>query len=210
MRGCIEGYFRNELDADNVVFDKSRGWLNYIEDLEKCLDREISALVPIRDVRDILASFEKLYRSRDLDYRYPVGDGYLNAQTLRGRCENLLSSGGVVGIAVNRLRDAINRLPGRLIVLPFSQLTSDPIGTLGQVTESLGLSPFEYNPNEVEQKTHENDVIHGMDLHVIRPKVEPVDSSWQSILGDEYGNEIGARYKDINDLSNVVPVVDKS
>jgi sulfotransferase len=193
----LTGYHRLALEKEKIVFDKSRGWLQYIEDLDKCLGYEVKVLVTVRDVRSIIASFEKLYRDRGIQYEYPVGEAFFKAQTTMGRAEVLLMPGGVVGSAINRLRDAIQRKPDRLIKVSADQLTKDPLKAMSQIHKRLGLDDFDYKPDNVEQVTHENDMFHGMDLHKIRNKIEPMKADW-SILPDELLEILEKQYADIN------------
>lgn len=203
LKGLIYGYFEKAFDDDKIVFDKSRGWLCYIEDVEQALGREIKLLVPIRDIRDICASFEKIYQNRSIEYDYPLGEAFFNCQTIVGRCEHLLSPGGIVGIAVNRLRDALNRkVKNRIIMVPALALTSRPKDVLTQIHQLLGLKSFEYDPKKVEQITHENDLWHGMDLHTIKSEVNPMPTeTWKDIFPQKYADELGKRFADIDKMA---------
>ena len=60
MRGILPSFYQRT--AKPVVFDKCRGWLAFLEMAELILERKAKVLVPVRDMRDILASFEKLWR----------------------------------------------------------------------------------------------------------------------------------------------------
>jgi sulfotransferase len=203
LKGIIHGYFDKEFEAGKVVFDKSRGWPNYIEHLEEALGRKVKLLVTVRDVREICASFEKIYRKREIDYDYALGDAFFKTQTVQGRCEHLLSDGGVVGLTINRVRDALARGMGdRLLLIPYRALTSHSAQSLDLIHGALGLEPFEYDFDKIEQITHENDIYHGMRLHVIQPQVKPNEKpSWPDILPKKYAAEIADRYRDINDLA---------
>ena len=62
LRGILESYYADsELP---VVFDKCRGWIStgMLEMAETVLGRNVKILVPVRDLREVLASFEKLHR----------------------------------------------------------------------------------------------------------------------------------------------------
>lgn len=199
LKGILYGYFEKELAANKVCFDKSRGWLQYIEDVEKVLGRKIQIIVTIRDIRSILASFEKIYRNRGIDYQYPLGDAFFQAQTLRGRSEILLSPGGVVGITIDRLRDALARLPNRLVIVPYHHLTNSPKDMIENLHKALNLPNFEYDPDNVKQVTHENDVWHGMNLHKINGVIKPQKPEpWRGIVPDDYAAELAERYADIH------------
>lgn len=205
MQGVLYGYFQDEMLDGKICFDKSRGWLQFIEDLETCLKRKIKIITTVRDVREILASFEKLYRKRGIEYNYPVGDAFLKAQTIEGRCDLLLADGGVLGITINRLRDVLNRgLSDRVIFVPYEYLTSHPGEIMKHLHKNLNLQDYEYDVNNVKQITNEGDVWHGMDLHIIRPEVKPQKNSetWREIFPKNYAEYISKKYEDINTLAN--------
>jgi len=203
MRGWLEGFYSQQFDHGMVVFDKSRAWIQRVEELEKVLDRKIKVIVTIRDIRSILASFEKLYRKRDIDYRYNLGELLAKTQTVKDRCEVLLQDDQVIGLAINRVRDALKRCKEKLHVVPYGALCDDPLGELRKIHKALGLKPFKlYKPNKVKQITKEDDTFHGLDLHRVRPKVKPADESdWQRILDKDYAEDILHRYFDIEVLA---------
>lgn len=178
-----------------VIFDKSRGWHGYIEMAEHVLEREIKILVPVRDLVDILASFEKLFRSQSHEWQFPQEkSNHAEWQTRQGRAEIWMRNNQPVGAAYNRIRDAVDRgFSDRLCFIEFEGLTCFPKETMQHVYKFLGEKWFEHDFNNVEQVTHENDDMHGIPgLHTIRPKVEPVHVDAISLIG----GEAHARYKD--------------
>src|SRR4051812_24056449 len=60
LHGILESFYSNV--EKPVVFDRSRSWVAHLEMAEAILNHQAKVLVPVRDVRDIIASFEKLYR----------------------------------------------------------------------------------------------------------------------------------------------------
>lgn len=202
MKGLLYGYFEKEIDAKKVIFDKSRGWLNYIEDLENVLGKKVKIIVPVRDVRAICASFEKIYRNRGIEFDYPLGDNFYQCQTIEGRCEVLLSKGGVIGIAINRIRDCFTRkVQDRLVVVPYKALVTDRQVAMDVIYNFLGLPQFQHDFNDIKQITYENDVYHGMDLHTIKPKVDVQGPNWYNILPEKYADDLAKRYDDINSIA---------
>ncbi len=210
LAGLLAGYFTPELAAGKTVFDKSRGWLQYIEPVEEVLGRPVKVIVTVRDVRAIIASFEKIYRQRNIEYREPANDAFFDCQSVRGRAEVLLSLKSVLGLTIARLRDALQRGVGdRLVVVPYRALTACPCETLSLLHGTMDLPPFEYNPDHVEQLTHENDHFHGMPLHTIRSRVEPPqDAPWREILPQKLCQWISEEYADINRLASWQPMVE--
>src|SRR5271155_640943 len=61
MRSVLEGYFDNGKDRP-IVFDRSPAWLSVLEMAETILQRKAKVLVSVRDLRDVLASYERLWR----------------------------------------------------------------------------------------------------------------------------------------------------
>lgn len=170
-----------------VVFDKSRGWTAFIELAEHVLDRKIKILVPVRNIVDILASFEKLYRGQTHEWQFPQEKtNFFEWQTVEGRAGIWMRSDQPVGIAYNRIRDAISRgFEDRMHFIEFESLTNMPIQAMENIYEFLDEEPFTHDFNNVEQVTQENDDIHGIPgLHIIRPKVEPVIVDAKSLIGE--------------------------
>jgi sulfotransferase len=184
MRGVLHSYYQD--DPHPVVFDKSRGWIGHLELAELLLDRKAKVLVPVRDLREILASFEKLWREN-----YPMrqlgieASYYVNCQNAEGRCSVQMRPEQPVGMAITRIGDALLRgFRDRLHFVHFEKLTSNPQQTLREIYEFLGEAPFAHNFDQVEQVTWENDEVHGYKgLHDVRKKVEPVPNRARHLLG---------------------------
>jgi sulfotransferase len=203
LRGLILGYFDSELGAGKTVFDKSRGWLQYVEPLEETLQRRVKVIVTLRDVRAIVASFEKLYRGRSIEYREPSDEAFFQCQTVEGRADVLLSPKSVLGLTIARLRDALARgLGDRLVIVPYRALTTCPQETLGHLHKVLELPQFDYDPLNVAQLTREDDHFHGMPLHTIRSRVEPPEQApWHGVLPNSLCHRLASIYTDINRLA---------
>jgi sulfotransferase len=205
VRGMLYGFFEKEFDVNKIIFDKSRGWLQYIEELEYVLERPVRIIVCVRDPREIAASFEKVYRKRKNDYRHSgeanQAEVFVSGQTVEGRCNQWFAPGGVAGIACNRVRDASRRMADRLIIFPYSYFTNRPTDSLNELHASLGLESFKYNFDDVKQITQEDDVWHGMSLHRIGSKVEPKQADYQSYIPEEIIKQIEQAYADIIELA---------
>lgn len=172
-------------DTDKpVVIDKGRGWLSLIELAEFALGRQAKIIVPVRSISQILASLEKIHR-KEAHKRGDAGN-YFQAQTTKGRCDQHLSGEAVLGLAYNRLRDAFQRgLGDRLHLVEFDALTHDPAATMAGVWDFLGMDAPQHDFQNVQQVTHEDDSVHGADLHTIRSEVKPVRDESVQILGKD-------------------------
>jgi sulfotransferase len=196
LRAVLEAY---HAEANKpVIVDKCRGWIAMLEMAEFILGHKAKVIVPVRDVPDVLSSFEKLHRrqSRTGQTRGEA-ENYFQFQSIEGRCEFWMRPDQPVGLAVNRIHDALTRgFEDRMHFVRFANLTSKPRETLFGIYSFLGLPPFEHNFDHVEQVTREDDSEHGFEgLHSIRSRVEPVPSDWRQILGPG-----GQRYVNISSM----------
>lgn len=185
LKSTIQAYYQ-DVEQD-VIFDKFRGWLPYIELIEGVLEKKIKIIVPVRPVVDILASFEKLYRETS-KVRQPPGEAqnYLHFQTIEDRCEYWMRKDQVVGLAIARLEDAIARgYSDRLFFVDYNKFTTNPTLTLLEIYDFLKENnKFDHDFYNVEQVTQEDDEINGfVNLHKIRKKVEFTKSDALKILG---------------------------
>lgn len=209
LAGMLSNYFGEELDQGKVVFDKNREWPFYIRNLEEILNEPVKVIILIRDVRSIVASFEKLYQNRGIEYHYQFmnDDAWLATHTIEGRARMLLAPSGVIGSAINTTRDAIriykDHKPARLVRVSYEMLVHEPQQTLEKLHDALGLPKFEYDIEHVDQITHEDDMtFHGMDLHTIKPKIEARPRDW-SCLTPQMIEELGKEFADINSLDMI-------
>jgi sulfotransferase len=179
MGRIIDSYYEDV--SQDIVVDKSRGWIAYFELFENIIP-DMKVVVPVRDVRDVLASFEKL-RRKQIDMKIPVGEGenFIKFQTTAGRCEYWLQPEQPVGLAINRIEDAIIRgYRDRMLFVEYDDLCREPKETMDRIYDFWGLSNYAHNFDNVEQVTHEDDRVHGFGtsdaLHTIKNKVEYIPS----------------------------------
>ena len=193
QRSILDGYFA---DIERpIVFDKSRGWLAYIEMAEAILERPVKILVPVRDLRDVLASFEKLWRAHAATRQ--IGQeraNYFNWQTTGGRCQTWMQPDQPLSLAYNRIHDALQRgFDDRLFFVDYDRFCKFPGRVVHEIYDFLDEPEFEHDYDHVEQVTSEDDSVFGFGtdaLHSIRTKIEPQSPQWPGILG-----EAASKYK---------------
>jgi len=208
MRGVLEGYYSEVNKAH--AFDKNRGWLHYYEDIRWALGREPLMIVTIRDVREVLASFEKLYQEREGPYAYPVGEAYFQAQTAMGRCQQLMSpNGGMVSTPCLAIRDGVTRELPNMLIVPYRVLTAEPKTVLDSIHKMSGSKDHEYQFDNIKQITKEDDEhFGGLKLHIVQPTIKaPPDGRWKKYLNDsKYLEALQAEYPDFHDGSALLPM----
>lgn len=204
IRGLIDGYHAGDLAGDRIVFNKNRGWPHAIDVLDAAYGAPQKVILCIRDVRAVIASFEKLYRANPLT-RHGFPPDAPMAMTAEGRARILLAPGGVVGASINHIRDAIARGPrDRLLFVHYRLLTNRPRDMLAAVHATLGLPMFDgYKPDNVEPASAGDATIHGWgpSLHDVRGYVEPGSGvPWEGIYTDAFMREVAEAYADVSSL----------
>lgn len=191
QKAILESYYQTD---KKVIIDKSRNWMGDIEMLEFILDKKVKIIAPVREVREILASFEVLWRKMNAKSQWPFRpEDMVKAKTTEGRCDIWASANEPVGYCFNQIKDAITKgQSDRILFVEMEALTANPQYTMEKIYEFMGKNYFPHNFNNVEQYTKEDDLlaynIEG--LHDIRPKVEPVLPKAREVLGEKLYNSL--------------------
>jgi sulfotransferase len=207
LKGLLTGFFEEPLAAGKTVFDKSRGWVQHVELVERILERPVKVITLVRDIRAVAASWEKVYRRRGIEHSLPREKEGEEVTTLLTRTNKILSPLKVTGRSISRVRDALDRCPEKLLIVPYERLTEAPQETMAKIHVALDLPPFAYDPEHVEQVTHEDDNYLGADLHTIGSRVASAPAPWKGILPAKLAERIAKEYDDLNRLA-AGPVLD--
>lgn len=187
LHAMAQAYF-DHIDKP-VCIDKNRYWAEYLEMAAVLVGgrEKVKVLVSVRDMRDVLASFETLYRKTSAISMPPLqANNELKSKTALGRLEQFIDDAQPVGRAYNAIRDAVTRgwLPNMHFV-EYNQLTREPAKTLEGIYRFLGEDPCEHDFDNVKQNTVEDDFVYGFkDLHVIRQQVKPQEPQWPKVFDD--------------------------
>lgn len=185
LRAILDSYH----DTDKpIVIDKGRGWVSMLEMIEWVTGEKAKVLVPVRSITGILSSMERIWRKQSATGQTPnEQQNYIKMQTVAGRTDEWMQNSQVVGLAYTRLKDAIQRgFSDRLHFIEFDDLTKNPADTVDKIYNFLELPAFAHDFNNVEQITHEDDTVHGIQgLHDIAPKITSKPDDSISVLGRE-------------------------
>ncbi|OMH37553.1 sulfotransferase [Motiliproteus sp. MSK22-1] len=187
-----------------VCFDKSRGWLDNLEMASVLVGgrENLKVLVTVRDMRDVLASFEKVYRSNSAMTQSPqeVGDP-IKFKTAVGRISTWIDVNQPVGQGFNSINDAVVR--GWLDCLHFveyEKMTQDPASCIDGIYRFLQQPGFVHDFTRVEQITREDDRAYGFDyLHSIRAQISPQPPQWSRVYSQNIFED--PIWKDIEKIS---------
>jgi sulfotransferase len=194
LRGIFQSFYSAGGVTQPVIIDKSRAWLGMIEMAETLFGIQARVIVPVRDVREVLASFEKIWRSnqhmRQITETAARGPAW---ETGQGRCALWLQGDQPIGLCYNRIKDAVTRgYRDRLHFVDYDQLTQRPAETLAGIYSFLGETPFDHDFHHISPVTTDLDEMYPIPgIPVIRPSIEPIERpAWPMILGptaDQYG-----------------------
>ena len=190
LRGALHGYY--DRVERPVVLDRSRAWPAYIEMLE-AMGLDVKILCCVRDMRDIVASFELRHRATSatgLTTQERANPGAFKSQ--QSRCDLWVREDQPIGSAYNVMRDAIDRgHRDKLHFVRYEDLTAQPGPMLAGIYDFLGLDGFRHDFEHVEQVTVEDDRVHGfVGLHDIATSIEVRGARWPGVLGP-----LAERYK---------------
>jgi len=179
----LKNYYTPLTDKPYIV-DKSRGWGVHYDLLTQVLGEEPKILCMVRDLRQILASMEKLYRLNNHKAQPIENHAKLQGTTTFKRMVAQLQN-PPVGLALDRLIEIHQRgWAPKIHFVRYEDLSTKPAETMQKIYDYLGVKPFNHNFTQVKQVTQEDDVVNGFDgLHVIREKVELTSNDCLEILG---------------------------
>ncbi len=172
LRGVFESYYGDE--PEGVTFDTNRLWPTKLPQLA-CLFPDAKMICCVRDVSWIVDSIEKLIRANAFDLSGIFG--YSAQGTVFDRVNGLVAPGGLVGFAINALREAYySEHAGRLLLVSYETLTRYPGATLKIIYDFLGEDAFEHDFDNVEYEAQDFDLALGTPgLHTVKRKVEYVE-----------------------------------
>ncbi len=195
-KGGIENYF-NCITDKKYVLDKSRGWGKYRGFLDTFYPNP-KIICLIRDLKDVVNSYEKIYR-KNQHLHDPVNDDSSGrGGTPHRRVDEWLLPTNTIGRALERIFGMIREgYDDKILFIKAEDLALYPDATMARVYDYLEIPYFEHNFNEIAQVTSEDDSVFGLGdgLHTIRPKLEMKPSDADVILGKDICNWLFENYR---------------
>lgn len=188
LKGILDAYF-GDAPEGSVCIDKSRGWPGFphLADLLVEDTGPAKFIVPVRDLRDVCASFEKLARKALRAGKSLARTDQLRAFALDhdplGRIANYTGPDHMIGRPVGYIKSALAQgFRDRMHFVEYEELTARPADVISGLYRFLELEGYAHDFANVKQVTQEDDWVHIFPgLHDIRPEVKPQEPSWQSV-----------------------------
>ena len=137
-----------DVHPTRTVFDTNRGWTARLPALAR-LFPHAKVICCVRNPAWIVDSIECLIRRNAFELSGIFG--FEPGGTVYSRAEGLTGGTGMVGYAMNALRDALfGPDADRLLLVRYDSLTRNPLGTLAAIYQFCDLPPFAHDPERVE------------------------------------------------------------
>ena len=184
-RELLKGVFSNfyySVHPKQLVFDTNRAWCTKLPTLVR-LFPQAKVICCVRHVPWIMDSIERLIRQNAFELSGIFG--YEASNTVYTRVARLAASDGLVGFAIDALREAFwGEYADRLILVGYEALAKQPEDTLRQLYEFLDEPWYAHDLDNVEYEADEFDLALGTpNLHTVRRKVGWIDR--ESVLPPE-------------------------
>jgi sulfotransferase len=156
MQGFLRGWLHSgEEQGKRAVVDKNRAWLHAIELLLK-LAPEAKLIVCVRELGQIYGSIEAQHqKTLLLDFNDQLAD-----YDRFGRADALFAKDKAIGapmISLHAVQDLPVEVQQRLYFLRFEDLMAQPAAAMQHLFAWLGMSPFEIDPEHLQQGVQESD-----------------------------------------------------
>ncbi len=173
-RAVLKGLFSNYYETihpQKLVFDTNRGWTTKLPALTQ-LFPGARCICCVRNIGWIMDSFERLIRRNAFELSGMFG--FEAGGTVYTRINRLAASDGVVGYALDALREAYyGEQASKLILVEYQALTRAPADTMRLLYDMLGEPLFPHDFDNVDYDASEFDAALGAHgLHEVKRRVE--------------------------------------
>jgi sulfotransferase len=192
LRAVFKGYYK-QYNKD-IVIDKCRAWPSEIESLEYIFGIKPKVILFVRDVRDILSSWEKMYRRDKRNGKPTPGENEFPGMfiTVEKRMEFWSTTESPLGSAFNVMKDALHRgLSEYMYFFEYEKWTSEPEKEFNLLYEWLEIPPFKHDFKNIKQVLFEKDEYYGyQELHNIKEgELKKSEPQWPKYMTKELSDK---------------------
>ena len=170
LKGLFSSYY-GTIQAEKLVFDTNRAWCTKLPALE-LLFPSARVICCVRNVAWIMDSIERLVRRNAFELSGMFG--FEAGSTVYTRVSRLAASDGLVGYALDALREAFfGEQAHKLILVEYQALARAPQDTMRHLYAMLGEPQFEHDFDNIECQADDFDrALGSRGLHTVRRRVE--------------------------------------
>jgi sulfotransferase len=193
MKGVLDGYYSHI--NKSIVFDKDRGWVPLIGQLEAVLQKQVKMIICVRNPAEILTSFERMRKDNPLFFT--GADAILReGSSIASRAYHYAGPDGAMGLSHRNIQDAITMgYLDRFLFVDYNRFCNSPKSQTKRIYDFFELPEFKHNYENIEQTEFYNDLAVGLpNLHKIKPSLEKTTVNCVEYLGlnlyEQYNREI--------------------
>jgi sulfotransferase len=198
-KGMVKGWCETLTDRP-IFLDKCRGWSHYYNWINQ-FEKEPKVLCMVRDIRSIVASFERNYQRNRFSPQCPDNPKELQNITLEERINYYLNN-KPLAISLKRINDLYQTgISDKILFIRYEDLCNHPKEVINKVYQYLKEERYTHNFNNIEKLVKENNSIFGIfGNHNVKKSIKPVaDKPWSDVLSDNIANSL---HNAINDHQN--------
>lgn len=183
------GYYR-PITNRPIVIDKNRGWMHYYEWVNKW-NPNPKIICMIRDLRDIVASMEKIFR-KNKDVPGMDNPASMINMTVDQRVHHWLNS-QPIGLSLQRTRDAFERgIQKNIFFIRYEDLSNDPQNVMDQIYDFIGEDRFVHDFKNIKKEVIEDDIHFGIyGNHSVQKELTPSKpDGWKDVFSPQIGDMI--------------------
>ncbi len=183
LRQGMRGWFEAMTDKP-IVFSKSRIWSEFF-DHTFAIDPNSKYLVILRDLRDIICSFDSLA------WKYPVVDSKIKLESFEKRmelyCTDETSNLGRPLHTLPHLMEVAQKNPNSFFICRHEDFNHQPRETLQHVYQWLGEENFEHDFDNIPKSDYyEHDTVYrSLVNHKTGTKLKKLEPRWPKIMTEE-------------------------
>lgn len=149
IQGAAQGWFKG-LTNKPIVISKSRSWSNLTH-----LFEDSKIIVTVRDLRDVVESFERLQRNTKSLHTFGDNNTLVSAMTDYEKYNYYFNTSNSLTIPLQtelpRMMELFKKDRSRVLFVRYEDFTRDPNKILSQIHRLLGLDNFYYDLDNIEQ-----------------------------------------------------------
>lgn len=193
LNGILKGYFSHIQKP--IIFDKDRGWVPLIGQLEAVLQRQVKMIICVRNPAEILTSFERLRKENPLFFTN-VDAQLREGSNIASRAYYYAGPDGALGLSHRNLKDAITMgYIDRFLFIDYNRFCNSPKSQTKRIYDFFELPDFKHDYAKIEQTEQYNDLAIGLpNLHKIKSSLEKTTFNCVEYLGldlyEQYNREI--------------------
>jgi hypothetical protein len=168
----LQGIQSNRYDTDKLVFDKGRGWPppQIMKTMMK-VQGDVKIVATVRPLVECLASFAKLMKPDNIAEFCKRGE----------LAQHLFNSYAA-------LQAGYKEYPDNFLFIEYDDLVGNPQVQLNRIADFVGIDPFIYDFNNIEDSKEVDEVWGIENLHKVRRKIRKRRYSTKHILGQTLWN----------------------